>query len=89
MPIPWRSVSVEIYRYRQIGILFYSRHCGEREFTNAIDFIRRAGTGHDDEGFRHVYAPAAGGNLRLIELTEIDWTGLDDALAVIQARRAA
>lgn len=82
--IPWRSCSVEIYRYRQIGILWYSNRCGEREFVNTMDFIRRSGVGHDDAGFRHVYADG-----RQIDLSQIDWTGLDEALAAVRARRAA
>ena len=84
---PWRSVSVEIYRYRQIGILFYSHR--DRSFSSMLDFVRRCGTSNDSDGFRHVYADASGGRLRLIDVTEIDWTGLDEALAAVRARRAA
>lgn len=81
MPIPWRSVSVEIYRYRQIGILFYSHR--DRSFSSMLDFVRRSGTGENEDGFRHVYADDPSGRLRPIELNEIDWTGFEPA------RRAA
>lgn len=72
--IPWRSCSVEIYRYRQIGILWYSRHSHERDFVNAIDFVRRSGVGYDSDGFRFVYTDGGG----RIDISEVDWTGLDE-----------